>query len=362
MTPNTGMIAPWRLATLAVAALVMSGCSQSTPTTEAEVIRPVYVTEAHVGHADGPAFTGEVRAIERAELAFAVSGRVAQVMVEPGEAVRQGQVLAQLDPVPFKAQLASANAELQRGEAQLIEVKQRMDRLRVAQESNAISAAEFSGTQAELGSAESTVRSAKSQQEVAAWSLGQTSLRAPFDGVVATRNVEPGQASGPGVAAISIDGAGRELALLVPDKLSLKAGQAVSLRNGENQLKSKVLRISGRLEAGGVRKVFLTVPEDAAIGSTWAATLSTTDASAAWIPLRAVLPGSAPGSGNVLRLGKNGRTVEQAALKVGSVRGEWIEVMDGLATGDRVVVAGAMAIRPGTVVKPIVMERLETLP
>ncbi|WP_417071301.1 efflux RND transporter periplasmic adaptor subunit [Niveibacterium terrae] len=361
MPPRTPDIEKLRLALLAAAALVLFGCGDSTSRPAKEILRPAYVTEARPANPDGLSFTGEVRARQRAELAFATSGRVARVMVEPGDVVRRGQVLAELDVQPIRAQLDAAEAGLRRAEAQLYEVRQRMDRLRIARKSDAVSAAELSSTQAELESAESAVRGARAQREAADWSMKQATLRAPFDGVLAARSIEPGQTGGLGLAAVSIDGAGRELSLLVPGNLSLKPGQIVSLQCGQTRLQSKVLRTGGRLEAGGVRKVFVALPDDAVVGATWSAVLGTSTLQKVWVPLRAVLLGRVAGEGSVLRLGKDGRTTEQVALKLGAFRGDWIEVSEGLAAGDRIVVAGATAIRPGTAIKPVAMARLETL-
>jgi multidrug efflux pump subunit AcrA (membrane-fusion protein) len=69
--------------------------------------------------------------------------------------------------------------------------------------------------------------------------------------------------------------------------------------------------------------------------------------------VRAVLPGAAAGSGRVLRVTKDGRTVEQVAVTLGALQGDSIEVTAGLSAGDRVIVAGAASIRPGSVVKPV---------
>jgi len=355
--------ARWRCVALAIAVAAMFGCGKSAPVLAVDVIRPAYITVARADAPDGLAFMGEVRAVRRAELAFAVSGRVTQVLVQAGDAVRQGQVLAVLDVLPLKAQLATASAELRRGEAQLKEARQRMERLSVAQISDAVSAAETGTTQTELTSAEAAVQGMQAQRDAAAWSLEQATMRAPLDGFVAARSLEVGQAVGVGVPAITIDGAGRELSMLVPVNLSLKAGQPVGVYDGVTRLSSKVLRIGNRLEAGGVRKVFLNAPDDAAIGATWTVTLDATTAhTTVWVPLRAVLPGSIAGTGSVLRLAKDGSTTELATLKLGEPHGDWIEVSAGLTPGDRVVIAGAAAIRPGTRVKPLVMAHLETLP
>ncbi|MFW1411053.1 biotin/lipoyl-binding protein, partial [Vibrio parahaemolyticus] len=82
-------------------------------------------TPARAGGADTLGYIGEVRAAHRAELAFAVAGRVASVAVDVGDRVQAGQVLAALDPQPLKSQLAAAHAELARTEALLAEARRR---------------------------------------------------------------------------------------------------------------------------------------------------------------------------------------------------------------------------------------------
>ncbi|PTT80181.1 efflux RND transporter periplasmic adaptor subunit, partial [Pelomonas sp. HMWF004] len=84
----------------ALALTSLSGCGQPTaPAAAAPTARPVLVAQAEplpLGRLD---FVGEVRALQRAELTFSVPGVVREVLVEPGDRVRAGQVLARLDPL-----------------------------------------------------------------------------------------------------------------------------------------------------------------------------------------------------------------------------------------------------------------------
>ncbi len=321
------------------------GCSSSTSDDLAESVRPAYVAKVRAGDGERMSFIGEVRATRRAELAFPVAGRVAEVLVEAGDVVQSGQVLARLDSLPFMAQTSAA-------EATLAEAQHRMARLELAKQSGAVSPGETTAIEAEL-------RSARAQRDAVAWSQRQAMLRSPVDGVVATRLIEAGQAAGPGAPVMTIDGAGRELAVLVPNTTALKAGQPVSLQSGDTQIDSRILRVGGRLEVGGVRRVYLAVPDSAAVGSTWAVVIrQAADGGTSptlQVPLRAVLPTAAAGQGRVLRLAADGRTTELADVTLGELRGDWIDVTRGLSEGQRIVVAGAAAIRPGTVVKPVVL-------
>lgn len=340
-----------------VAALVillgLGACTPVPPETASKLARPAYVEAVRVGDTGRAAFIGEVRAARRAELAFAVSGRVAEVRVSVGDRVRAGQILAVLDEVPLRAQLATAAGELARIQAQHGEAERHARRLNVAQQAGAASAAEFSASQAELAASEAALQSALAQHELAVWSLANTSLRAPVDGVVAVRNLEPGQAAGPGAMSITLDGAGRELSMLLPASLKISPDQQVVLKGEAQALTSQVLRVSKRVEAGGVRRVFFSVPEEAEVGTTWAASLlNPAHQAVAKIPLRAVLPGR-EGEGQVLRLKEDGRTTELVHVRLGALQGELIEIKSGLSLHDRVVIAGAAGIPPGSVITPV---------
>jgi RND family efflux transporter MFP subunit len=334
--------------------LSLWGCTGETPAPVTETVRPAYVVEARAGGAEGLGFVGEVRAARRAELAFAVSGRVAQVAVEVGDAVRRGQVLATLDTQPLAAQLAGVQGELARIEAQRSEVQQRLERVRRAQAAGAAAAGELTAVQAEAAALDAAQRAAIAQRDVASWSLEQATLRAPMDGTVAMRLVEPGQVGGPGAPVMALDGDGRELSMLLPASVPIKPGQTLTLRSAGAEQASRVLRVAGRLEAGGVRRVFLAVPADAPVGSTWVAVLAgAAPQTTLQVPLRAVLPDATAGSGRVLRLAKDGGTVEAVDVKLGALHGPRVEVTQGLVTGDKVIVAGAAGIRPGSLVRPV---------
>lgn len=338
-------------------AFVLSACSRSNTAAVIDPVRPAYVATARSGSDALQTFVGDVRAAQRAELSFGVAGLVSSVTVQIGDVVRQGQVLASLDDRPQQAQLAAASAELQRTTAQLAEARQRVERMRPAQQMDAASSTEWGAVQLELASAHAAVNAAQAQHQQAAWALDKTRLRSPINGVVALRNVERGQAAGPGVPVLVVDGGGRELVIQVPGKLGLQPGQKVVLQDLGNTLQSRVLHSAERLDAGGVRQVWLAVPDTAQVGSTWSVMVQSQNTvgpqAGVQVPLRAVLPGKTSQTGSVLRLKADGQTLEQVNLTLGDLAGDWINVKQGLQAGDRVVVAGALALRPGLKVQPV---------
>ena len=338
-------------------AFVLFACSRSDTAAVVEPVRPAYVAAARSGSDALQNFVGDVRAAQRAELSFGVAGLVSTVTAQIGDVVHQGQILASLDDRPQQAQLAAASAELQRTTAQLAEARQRVERMRPAQQMDAASSTEWGAVQLELASAQEAVNAAQAQHQQAAWAVEQVRLRSPINGVVSQRSLERGQATGPGAPVLVVDGGGRELAIQVPGSLSFKPGQAVTLNGQGAALQSRVLRSAERLDAGGVRQVWLAVPDAAQVGSTWSVTVHSLNQGGTQtevqIPLRAVVPGESAQVGSALRLGADGQTLEKVSLTLGTVTGDWINVKQGLQAGDRVVVAGALALRPGLKVQPV---------
>lgn len=350
-----------RSATILAITMLMAACAPQEPAAVANPVRPAYVALARSSSDAALTYVGEVRAARRAELSFPVSGRVANVLAEVGDNVRQGQIVASLDERPLQAQLAASQAEEQRAQAMAIEARQRLERLRPARQAQAASPAEWGSAELELATAEAALQSARAQREQASWSLENARLRSPIDGVIALRNIERGQAVGPGAAALAIDGTGRELSIHVPGNQRLVIGQPVTLQGQDGTHTSRVLRVAGRLDAGGVRQAWLAVPDAAAVGSTWSVAVQgqqdTTSAVGVQVPLRAIRASETPGTGSALRLGADGQTLEATTVTLGAVQGEWVEVHKGLAAGDRVVVAGAQVLQPGTKIQPVMVQR-----
>ncbi|QPF75408.1 efflux RND transporter periplasmic adaptor subunit [Roseateles sp. DAIF2] len=344
------------LAAAAVLTFGLSGCGQTAaPEAGKTPPRTVLVASALPAAATGPEFIGEVRAAQRAELAFALPGLVDQVLVEAGDRVRRGQLLATLEAAPGQAQLNAAQAEIQRLQAGLDEARRKQERLRAARERKAASEAEWTAAQTELGMAEAALAAARAQREGQAWNRARAELRAPFDGVVASRQLEIGQAVGSGLPVIAIDGAGRELWVTLPAGLpALAVGQRARLATPQGELDSRLLRLGSRLEAGGAQRAVLALPEQWRVGDTLAVRLLPGQARPAsvQIPLRAV-QGAADQAASVFRLKADGRTVEQVAVGLGATRGEQVEVLAGLQAGDRVVVAGGHSLAAGALVKPV---------
>lgn len=130
---------------------------------------------------------------QRVELALPQSGQVAKVAVRPGDSIKAGQTLLQLDSAPFQADLSAAGAAVKRTRAIAAETKRELERTQELYDQNLIAGHEYEVAKNAWISAQAAVEEAQAQQRRAQIALQQSRLQAPFDGLVLRRQVEPGQ-------------------------------------------------------------------------------------------------------------------------------------------------------------------------
>ncbi|MFD1384461.1 efflux RND transporter periplasmic adaptor subunit [Rhodanobacter aciditrophus] len=162
------------------AAFLLSACSSEEETTTeaaAPIIRPVKLftvdsTDA-VSFRDFPA---ELKASAESNLAFRVGGQVTKLNVKEGERVKRGQVLASLDPTDYKLQveLSQANYDL---------AKVQFDRTKTMLSQRATSQAQYDEAKANLDQAQNALQTAQNQ-------LGYSVLKAPYDGIIASLDID----------------------------------------------------------------------------------------------------------------------------------------------------------------------------
>lgn len=151
--------------------------------------------------------TGVVEPVNKVEIGSQVSGRVVTVHVDFNDPVSKGQLLAEIDPELFSAEVVQSRAQLDASQAALGRAKAardaarlRRNRVRSLASEEAASAAELDQAQADLDIAEAEVTSAQAQisqlsarLNSASTTLKYTKIYSPIDGVVIDRRVEPGQ-------------------------------------------------------------------------------------------------------------------------------------------------------------------------
>jgi multidrug efflux system membrane fusion protein len=168
--------------------------------------------------------SGTTKPVDQTALSFAVGGTVEKVEVKLGDQVKKGQVLAELDQQPFVLGVRDAEAELSKAQANLVERRANYERYVALYESNNASKAELDEARASFDSAKSQVEAAKAQLGLARRDLRKTQMKAPFNGTISVKEIEPYMELPPGKAVFGLDGveSGFEVSAAVPDSLVIR--------------------------------------------------------------------------------------------------------------------------------------------
>src|SRR5215472_3876763 len=203
----------WRVAALLVAlalaagsAVWVAGVRSAPPTVQVAVAR-------RAGEGPGPVLdaSGYVTARRQATVSAKITGKVVEVLIEEGMAVKEGDVLARLDDTEARAQLSLSQAQLVAARSQLAEVRAQIvqaerdfDRQQelfrrqlVAEQSIDAARAQRDMLRARLGNLQEQVKVADEAVTVARVQLDNTEIRAPFSGVVVAKSAQPGEMISP---------------------------------------------------------------------------------------------------------------------------------------------------------------------
>ena len=353
---------------------------------EVETATAVAATTGGGGGAAVLNASGYVVARRQATVSAKVTGKVAEVMIEEGMAVKEGQLLARLDDSTTRPVLALAERQLESARKNLDEVQVRLDEaqrnlrrtqqlradkliseqaLDQAQSDMAALAARLDALKSEVGVAEGTVRVRKQE-------LDDLLVRAPFDGVVVSKDAQPGEMISPisagggftrtGIATI-VDMESREIEVDVNESFinRVKDGQkteavldaypdwvipshvinivptadrqkaTVRVRIGFDQLEPRILPDMG------VKVSFLEDSKEQNVAAR----------PAVRVPASAVIKEG--DASYVWRVTKG--EVERVAVRTGGERDGQIELLSGINAGEVVVAAPVAGLKDGDSVK-----------
>jgi multidrug efflux system membrane fusion protein len=330
--------------------------------------QPVPVIAAQVQQHDVPIILtalGTVTALNTATVRSQVTGLLVSVDFEEGQSVKKGDLLAQIDPRTFQAQLDQAEAALGRDQAHLHNAELNLNRYTPLAGKGYATEEQLAGQQSAVAELENTVKSDQAAVDAAKTELSYASLVAPFDGITGIRLLDLGNVIHPtdpnglvvvtqvqpitivfSVATINISaiqealarGPLQVIAYSQDDKTELDTGKLLLVDNqadpssGTVRLKALFSNGERRLWPGvfvNVRLVLATVHN----GLT--------------IPLDAVQQG--PQGHFVFVVGDDHKVqIRQVSMRQ-SFGGEAL-VEKGLSAGESVVVRGQYRLSPGTLV------------
>ncbi len=326
--------------------------------------------------------SGYVTARRRATVSSKVTGKVVDVFIEEGQAVRKGQVLARLDDSQIRASLNVARAQLEaarRGaaedEARLSEAQLTQNRLNQLVKEGVVGRAEVDSANATVESLKARIALARQQVEVAEsqvrareTDLTDMVVRAPFDGVAISKDAQPGEMISPvsagggftrtGIGTI-VDMSSLEIEVDVSESYinRVRPGQPVEAvldAYPEWRIPAHVITTvpSADRQKATVRvriafeKLDPRILPDMGVKVSFLAERTPEPSDAPVRPLL-FMPKTAVRTvdGQSVVFVVHGDRVERRAVKVGREDGDQVEVLSGVAAGDRIVVEG-----PGTLV------------
>lgn len=341
------------------AALGLGGCHDEAEPAPPPV-RPVLFTVAKpVDVVTFGPFAGFVAPRYQSEIGFQIAGRMAARDVTVGDLVRKGQRIAALDPVVTRFALTRAEADLADAQAQAENAVATEARRRKLLAGGNVTQAQFDTATASRDTAQARVVQAQANLQKARDQMSYMELRADFDGVVTVRSAEVGQVLSAGQAVITIARPEeREAVVDIPEGLVASMPRdalfTVALQSAPDlTVTGKVREIAPFADqvtrARRIRMTLIQPSEAFRLGSTITVALSRPTQPRFFLPAASVL--SAEGRDWVWVISASGDKVARRAVTVAARTPERATVTEGLARGDRIVVAGVRSLSEGQTVR-----------
>ena len=302
--------------------------------------------------------SGAVAAWEEVSVGVELSGlRVASVEVEVGSVVAAGDVLLRVDDRTLASQLAQSDAQVREAQTNLETARRKAARIRELANSQMVALQDAEEAEAARANAEARLNTAIASRDAARVQRDFTVVRAPVDGVVSARSVQPGQVVGAGTELLRLIRDGRlewRAELAEVDLLRVDAGTPVRVEApGGSVVEGHVRTVSPALDAQSrTGTVYVDLPDPGALraGMFAQGRLALGRAQALLVPGDAVV--RRDGRAFVFTVGDEGR-VRERTVGLGAAHGDLVEVREGLAQGDRVVARGAGFLGDGDLVRVV---------
>ncbi|MFG1192510.1 efflux RND transporter periplasmic adaptor subunit [Xanthobacter flavus] len=368
---------------LAGSAMLLAGCGQENPANageapaskEATLARPVQVTTVSFRpRQTQKSFVGVVRARREIDLAFRVGGKVVQRLVEVGDRIEPGTVVARLDKEDLKLELESAKAEMQAATANLAQTTTEDTRYRALTAKGAASNADLDRKSLAKEEAVGRLERAKRSLELAENRLSYADLVTDAAGVVVATSAEPGQVVASGQTIVRVARLDEKEALVSLPETALAdartADAVVTLwADPGRRIPAHLRELSPQADVTSrtypARFSLEGADGAVALGMTATVTLRPKDQQqVARLPLSALIDrGHGP---QVFVVDAATHAIVARPVEIAAYTGDEVLLSGGVAPGDAVVILGVQTLLPGqkvrTVQAPAVTEVAERLP
>jgi len=365
----------WKRSSVAVA-FFAAACAhpavdapRETIAARTEVVRASEIPETR-------AVAGTVRAATVSPLAAKVMGNVVRVLVREGDRVRAGQLLVEIDDRFAQAQSArsraggeaikhaidSASAAVSAADANAALAKTNFARFSALRERGSVSAAEFDDAKAknDVAAAElerarrtreqlvSQKREATAATAQAGVSVDDSRIRAPIDGIVTARFVDPGAQAAPGMPLLTIEDDRRyRVEATVPEDVIVRPGDPVRIDCGETKIDAHVTQVVAAVDpASRSALVKIDLPPQQGLRSGAYANVVFTSGVRRSVTIPAAAVRKRGELASVFVVGSDG-VARLRLVTIGEAAGDRIEILSGLDDGERIVTAISAALRDG---------------
>lgn len=350
------------LVAAAVAAWLIFGGGAEAPAENPDAGRPsiTVIVPGTTQIADSVTAVGSIAA--RRDMPVGVQGEggaVVAVLVDAGDYVRKGQVLARIDRSVLEQEVSQLQASVTRARADAALAQSELDRAQSLVARGFISKADIERRTATRDGANAAVGVAAAQLRESQARLGRLDIRAPEAGLVLERNVEPGQvvsSGSPAVFRMAQDGAMEMRALVAEQDLAgITTGQSATVQmvGSQTAYAGRVWMVEPVINPQtrqGLVRIALSGDRALRPGGFASGKIEVGKADRPLLPESAVM-GDAESS-YVFVVAKDG-TVERRDVKVGAVSSAGVAISNGLSGKEQVVQSAGAFLNPGEKVSPV---------
>lgn len=299
---------------------------------------------------------GSIAAWQEVVVGAEIGGqRLSRLLVDVGDTVRRGQLLAELGPGPLQAQLDASRAALREAQVMADDAARSAARALELRDSGLMSRQSIDQAVAARDAARARLAAARAQVEADAMRLGYARILAPDDGVVSARAAVEGALVQEGAELLRLQRQGRlEWRAEVPaaDLARVAPGQVARIASGTGHLEGRVRQVAPQVDPQtrtGLVYVDLPAGDGVRAGQFARGELLLGTREVLTLPESALL--LRDGGSHVFLV--EGDTVRQRKVEPGARRGDRVEIRAGLAPGERVVESGVAFLADGVAVRVV---------
>jgi RND family efflux transporter MFP subunit len=334
----------------------LAGCKGEAKV-EPEAIRPVkVVVVGESARVRTLTYSGVVRPRIESAVGFRVAGKIVERVVNVGDRVEVGQIIARLDNTDLKLAESSARAALASARTRRDVAVENFKRAEILLPKEFVSKATYDARKNEMDAAIAGLDTAEAQLRQAANAVGYATLRADKAGIVTAVTAEPGQVVNAGTPVVMLAEAGEtEVAIVVPeqDVLRLAVGQPIDVKlwaGHDATFNGKIREISGQADPASrtyaIRATVLNPPPGMRLGMTASVSVKVQrEVAAVVVPLTAVTESAGATVVFIVEPGRH--IVRRRPVSIAAMASEGVRIASGLEPGEIVVTAGVQFLRDG---------------